>query len=345
VKNGVKGIASGATFLATAACLLVLAPASMAAPPAIQSFAESDAYPSLTWTLPASTQAFFVQIATSPATTSDGAFLSEKVVVGAFVKATDTAWTSASRLAGGTYYAHVQGLSSACSCQEWSETRALTIAARTPAISGVAVEDGFAVVSLSFGGLQPRRIEIAKSPATGADGAFVPDNVAQATWLESTQTSPWTSSDPLDPGTYYLHLSGMQTNCWNCALEVWSTVATVVVSDPPPPENTAPEIAKATFRRFGHPGATRVFEAVSFQVCDGTFGKLTAEVRETRSLHRRVRARGRFLRLIAATDGACRSYRLKWRVAPKLSRRGMYSIRLRVRDNEGAWSSFVAKTY
>ena len=345
MKNDVTGIVSAATFLATVACLLVLAPAAMAAPPVIQSFTESTGYPSLTWTLPPSTEARWVQIATSPATTSSGSFLTENQVGNFPVTSAATSWTGASRLAGGNYYAHVQGYSPSCSCQELSETRTLAIAAMAPAISGVAVDDGFAVVSLGFGGLEPRRIEIARGPATGADGAFVPENLTQSSWLDSTQTSPWTSLDPLAPGTYYIHLSGLESNCSNCALEVWSNIVSVVVSDLPPPANTAPRIAKARFRRYGHPAARRVFEAVSFQVCDESLGKLTAEIREFRSVHGRVKARGRFLRPIASTNGICGSYKLKWRVAPKLTGRGGYSVRLRVRDSDGAWSRFVAKVY
>src|SRR4051812_8904287 len=46
-------------------------------------------------------------------------------------------------------------------------------------------------------------IEISKSPAIGEDGAFA--NAVTEEFPDPDQTS-WTATDPLDVGTYYLHV-------------------------------------------------------------------------------------------------------------------------------------------
>ena len=48
---------------------------------------------------------------------------------------------------------------------------------------------------------------------TGSDGAFFVENVEIFELLEDTQTS-YTSSRRLPPGTYYVHLSGLDEPCF-----------------------------------------------------------------------------------------------------------------------------------
>ena len=102
-------------------------------------------------------------------------------------------------------------------------------------------------------------------------------------------------------------------------------------------------ITSARFREFTRvsPGRRSVFGVARFNVCADSAGQLVARIEQNLRLGRRIRARGTLTRALASTGGGCRSYRLQWRLASAFLARGRYTVRLRLREPQGAWSKPV----
>lgn len=88
-------------------------------------------------------------------------------------------------------------------------------------------------------GVKAQVAEVATSPATSTDGAFFFENVEAYSVLEDAQTN-WVYNFQLDPGTYYLHISGLDEPCYYaalCPVREYSQIATLVIpaATPPPP--------------------------------------------------------------------------------------------------------------
>jgi hypothetical protein len=125
--------------LAAVAVLGVVAvPEALAAPPTLLSVGNIDRHATATWSLPSGVEAQVVEAATSPATSSDGAFFSENRVVFDLLEDAQTSWTDNSQLAPGTYYLHISGLdspcfyASQCPVREYSQIMTLVIPAAAP---------------------------------------------------------------------------------------------------------------------------------------------------------------------------------------------------------------------
>jgi hypothetical protein len=71
-------------------------------------------------------------------------------------------------------------------------------------------------------------VEVAKATTVDSDGYFLADNVVDTEVFVDQRTS-WASEQVLDPGTYYVHLSGWDKNCANCAIPEWSAVRAFTV--------------------------------------------------------------------------------------------------------------------
>jgi hypothetical protein len=102
--------------------------------------------------------------------------------------------------------------------------------AAPPSLVTVAQTGGRATVTwtLPTAG-QAWTMEIANAPAVDSDGYFVADNVVDTDVFIDSRTT-WTSDEVLDPGTYYVHLSGWDKNCSTCPIPEWSTVKTLTVA-------------------------------------------------------------------------------------------------------------------
>ena len=72
-------------------------------------------HPTATWSLPTGVESRVIEVATDPATGSDGYFFSENVVALDVPTSTDTSWTYTYQLDPGTYYVHVGGSDTTCS--------------------------------------------------------------------------------------------------------------------------------------------------------------------------------------------------------------------------------------
>ena len=107
---------------------LLLSPAAAwATPPSITSLQPTGGGVTVTWTLAQDEDSDYVEIASLPATDSDGFF--DQAVVWSWPDLADTTWTSP-ELAPGTYYVHVRGRD-AESNPEWSSVRTFSIGSST----------------------------------------------------------------------------------------------------------------------------------------------------------------------------------------------------------------------
>jgi hypothetical protein len=100
-------------------------------------------------------------------------------------------------------------------------------------------------------GVEAKLIEVATSPAAASDGYFLAGNRAAFDLLEPAQTS-WTDAFQEDPGTYYVHVGGLDVPCFyasGCPVREFSNVMVLVVDGSgggqpppvqPPPAGTNP---------------------------------------------------------------------------------------------------------
>jgi hypothetical protein len=110
-------------------------------------------------------------------------------------------------------------------------------------------------------GVTSQVAEVATSPATSTDGYFFSENVKAIDILERAQTH-WVYNLQLDPGTYYLHIAGLDEPCFFaglCPVREFTQTATLVIAPPPPPPPPPPPRPRyeASVRSI-HPGAIRL---------------------------------------------------------------------------------------
>jgi hypothetical protein len=106
-------------------------------------------------------------------------------------------------------------------------TAAGTASAAAPTLLTVGESGGNATATWSLApGAQAWTIEVATSPALDTDGSFVSENVVDIHVFMDQSTS-WTGTTSLDPGTYYVHISG--SSCASCGDVSWSAVESFTV--------------------------------------------------------------------------------------------------------------------
>ena len=101
-------------------------------------------------------------------------------------------------------------------------------------------------------GVEAKTIEVATSPVTASDGSFFAENRRAFDLLEDAQTS-WLYAYKLDPGTYYVHVAGLDEPCFSadqCPVREYSAVMTLVIEAPAP---TPPVVPPATVAKAPRP--------------------------------------------------------------------------------------------
>jgi hypothetical protein len=111
LRTGVRRAASGALILGAA---LVFASPAVAAPPILTSVSHVNRHPAATWTLPPGVLSRVAEVATSPATSTDGYFFSENVKAFDTLEDAQTNWVYNSQLDPGLYYVHIGGIDEPC---------------------------------------------------------------------------------------------------------------------------------------------------------------------------------------------------------------------------------------
>ncbi len=126
------------SLLVAAVLLVGWVPSASTAPPAMISVGHQNGHPWASWSLPAGVESQVVEVATSPATGTDGYFFFENVVDFDLLDASQTYWLSGYQRAPGTYYVHVAGLdwpcfmADLCPVREFTAIHQLVIPAPTP---------------------------------------------------------------------------------------------------------------------------------------------------------------------------------------------------------------------
>jgi hypothetical protein len=123
-------ILAGATF--------VTASPALAAPPILSSVRHVDRHPAATWTLPPGVTSQVAEVATSPATSTDGYFFNENVKAFDVLQPAQTNWVYNFQLDPGVYYLHIAGLdepcffAGLCPVREFTQIATLVIEASPP---------------------------------------------------------------------------------------------------------------------------------------------------------------------------------------------------------------------
>ena len=125
-------------FLVCALSGLAFAGQATAAPPVLTSVGHVQRHPQATWSLPPGVQSRVAEVATSPATSTDGYFFFENVKAFSTLEDAQTTWIYNLQLDPGTYYVHVAGydepcvLAGQCPFREFSQIQPLVIEAPPP---------------------------------------------------------------------------------------------------------------------------------------------------------------------------------------------------------------------
>jgi len=110
----------------------------LAAPPVLTSVRHIDRHPAATWTLPPGVKARVAEVATSPATSTDGYFFFENVRAFSVLEDAQSNWVYNFQLDPGTYYVHVAAIdepcyfAGLCSIREFTQIATLVIEAPPP---------------------------------------------------------------------------------------------------------------------------------------------------------------------------------------------------------------------
>jgi hypothetical protein len=127
-----------AAALVGAGVELLSASPAVAAPPVLVSAYDVNRHPAASWTLPPGVKSQVAEVATSPATSTDGYFFSENVKAFDVLEPTQTSWVYNFQLDPGIYYVHIAGLdepcfyAGLCPVREFTQTAALVIEAPPP---------------------------------------------------------------------------------------------------------------------------------------------------------------------------------------------------------------------
>jgi hypothetical protein len=99
-------------------------------------------------------------------------------------------------------------------------------------------------------GVEAKVAEVATSPLTSSDGYFFSENVVSFDTLQPTQTS-WTYGFQEAPGTYYVHIAGIDDPCFMaglCPVREFSQVMTLVIPASAPPPSPVATASITVFR-------------------------------------------------------------------------------------------------
>jgi hypothetical protein len=187
-------------------------------------------------------------------------------------------------------------------------------------------------------------VTVANHPFQGSDGGFFTENIKLVDLLQPSQTT-YVSTDPLDPGTYWISVQTFDNDCSyaeNNSCFAWSPPVQFTVDEPP---NAVP---KMTFRKWTADFAYNAMPVM--RVCDDTDGRLTFRSTLT---HRRNFGRGRIVTqrrvyspytqtTYTQYEMGCETYEVE---IPVLRDLGVYTLRLTVTDARGATSKPFVKRF
>jgi hypothetical protein len=94
------------------------------------------------------------------------------------------------------------------------------------------------------------------------------------------------------------------------------------------------------------PGSSSYYvtETLRFRACDDAPGPLTASITQTKKTGTFIVAHAVSLHRLSLKSAGCGSYKISWRLREKFFGVGRYTITLRVRDRDRAWSRTVTRS-
>lgn len=178
-------------------------------------------------------------------------------------------------------------------------------------------------------------VEVATALWTGSDGSFFTENIEAFDVLEPGQTT-WLDSDPLKPGTYYVHVASFTPSCYpGCPLREWSQILPLVI------RNQKPQISRLRVRYAGR----YVIEGhATFRYCDDTRGYATGVILERYWLANIIRKSARHSDFFSVRAG-CSTRTVSWYSPSRVFGVGWHSVRLQVRDDDGALSNRLSRRW
>jgi hypothetical protein len=174
-------------------------------------------------------------------------------------------------------------------------------------------------------GVGAEAIEVATSPDVSSDGSFLPENTVAYDVL-APNASSWLSARPLALGTFYVHVQSSDDG--------WSNVMVLTIA------NTAPRLS-GSLRFVGRHAA---FVQATITVCDDTDGEPALLISERKWAGSQTFARATSRRRLFFL-GNCRRFTVRWRLASRFYGVGHYTVRLQIRDDDGALSNVVARSW
>ena len=182
-------------------------------------------------------------------------------------------------------------------------------------------------------------VSIATSPARGADGGFLSSNEVLVDPVDPDAVE-WRHPERLEPGIYYALVVGYDRSCLAgaapCGVSFSNVLALAIGNAAPTVEDLA-----WTLRRQG----SRHVATARLRICDDAEGPISVRVRQRRTRGGRTRARSEHVDDVGLNAPGCRVVTLSWMVSRRFLARGPYTVRITVRDEDGATGNTVQITW
>jgi hypothetical protein len=174
-------------------------------------------------------------------------------------------------------------------------------------------------------GVEARVVEVATTLDQASDGHFFTENTVIRSNVEPTLTS-WVYRSQLDPGTYYVHVAGLDRNCEECPRREWSNIVSLTI--PGAAQQTSSTDERPSLRRGQLTLVSRSGRPtwrVRLEVCDDGASVVRLFVRQNGSTSRHSLGR------ITGCERVTRTFR-----APASFNGGVLRVGVWTRDSAGA---------
>jgi hypothetical protein len=177
-------------------------------------------------------------------------------------------------------------------------------------------------------GVEARLVEVATAETQASDGHFFTEHTVIRSNVEPTLTS-WVYRSQLDPGTYYVHVAGLDRNCDACPRREWSNVVTLTIPGAAESGSAAddrPSVRDGRLTLLSR--SERPAWRVRLQVCDDGASAVRLFVRQNGSTTRHALGR------VTGCERITRTFR-----APSSFNGGRLRVGVWARDSAGASAS------
>lgn len=209
--------------------------------------------------------------------------------------------------------------------------------ATPPVLLGVSHQGGHLTAAWSLPpGVRSGVIEAATSPNVASDGSFFSENVELFDVLNDFQTS-YLSGSGLQPGVYFVHVSGYDTSCTPCPITEWSQTQTILIPNQPP---------TIAWRRASLSASPySAFLSLRLSVCDDSTGEGRILVKQRRIVGGKTVARGRYTETVYQIGYECGVEYASNALRGRFFGPGRFVVTVRVVDAQGAYSNKLRRSW